>query len=59
MYNCGDGNGFNIVTSGCEAAENVTTCPEYGRVREDKTNFPLTELDLDVEVKKPSKKSRA
>lgn len=44
LYNCGAGHGFNIVTSGCEAAENVTSCPEYGRVREDQSNFPLTEL---------------
>lgn len=44
MYNCGPGNGFNIETSGCEAAENVTTCPEYGRVRVDESDFPLTQL---------------
>lgn len=41
MYNCGVGNGFNELTSGCDAAENVTTCPEYLLARE---GVQLTEL---------------
>lgn len=44
QYNCGVGNGFNVRTSGCEAAENVTSCPEFGQVRDDESEFPLTQL---------------
>lgn len=44
VYNCGEGNGFNPAISGCQAAENVTSCPEYGQVREDKSDYPLTKL---------------
>lgn len=34
LFNCGPGNGFNDLTNGCDAAENVTSCPEYGLFRD-------------------------
>lgn len=40
MYNCGVGNGFNELTNGCDAAENVTSCPSY--IRRDEVE--LTQL---------------
>lgn len=33
LYNCGVGYGFSVEINGCDAAENVTSCPEFGQVK--------------------------